>query len=788
MLGLRGAVLTAGTAFLGATVGITAFAKAVQSAAALEEELNVFRVTAGATADEMERVSAEAARLGADITLPGVAAGDAATAFTELAKAGLSVQDSLSGARGVLQLATAAQIDNIAATELVANALNAFALSGEDAIRVADLLTGASNEAQGSIADMGLALKQSAAVAALAGLSIEDTVVILTELAQAGLSASDAGTSFRTSLTRLIGDFPKVQKQLEELGITLRDVDGNIRPEIFNEIGVALERLAPAARQQAIAILGGSDAIRAFGILSQRTAADTEALTEAVTEQGLAAELAGARTAGFSGDVENLKNQMAALGLTVGQLSIPPLKLLVTTFADVASALNETVTATRNLIEAAGGLAKPFADAVPFLDKATGSIGTIVSTAAKFQILGPTITIASLALDRFGDSAEDAAGKTSVLDGIVDSVTSSLDGLSKALDTAVSVQFPDAGDTGLGVQQIVNRVQGFDSAEVRARIHNSNEELLAVLQDEQAFLEEQLQRRFVRRRPALQRQLEQALFGVVTDIAGIASKGSADAKSAAADAARAVQEADRALLAVFGQRRDDAQRKIAAAAETEGLQDDIRRQNQLQALIKLQIQRIRARIKDEQARREAIRDLRIALIASRAEEDKLRQQQAQDRAAARQENINLDIEFAEITGNVAREIAARQRLIALLVKQRNAVKKGTTEWKRLRNEIAAQQQAIKDAQRMKRRKRRTRARPRSSSSSSSCRRSRASRPTCSGTSSPAPRRGWWECPRRPLQAGELRRQHRWRKGRGAAVRLQARPRPPMTSSSASSRS
>ena len=77
MLGLRGAVLTAGAAFLGATVAFQALARSIGLAAQLETELNVFRVTSGATADEMERVSEQAKALGRDITLPGVAAQDA---------------------------------------------------------------------------------------------------------------------------------------------------------------------------------------------------------------------------------------------------------------------------------------------------------------------------------------------------------------------------------------------------------------------------------------------------------------------------------------------------------------------------------------------------------------------------------------------------------------------------------------------------------------------------------------------------------------------------------------
>ena len=204
LAGLRGATLAAGGPFLAAAAAVTAFSKSVQNAASLQTSLNVFGETTGATAGQLQDAAQQAKDLGRDLTLPAVSASDAAEAFTELGKAGLSVEDSLAGARGVLQLATAAQIDNAQATELSASALNAFGLAGDQAIHVADLLTGAANEAQGSIADMGIALQQSSAAARQVGVNLDDTVAILTLLARNGLRGSDAGTSLRTAFLRLI--------------------------------------------------------------------------------------------------------------------------------------------------------------------------------------------------------------------------------------------------------------------------------------------------------------------------------------------------------------------------------------------------------------------------------------------------------------------------------------------------------------------------------------------------------------------------------------------------------
>src|SRR4029077_18885852 len=133
-----------------------------------------------------------------------VSAGDAAQAMTELAKAGLSVQDSIAGARGVLELATAAQITTATAPNIAASAINAFGLRGDQAVHVADLLANAANEAQGGIADMGGALANVASVSRQVGISLDSTVALITLLARNGIQGAAAGTVLRVALLRLV--------------------------------------------------------------------------------------------------------------------------------------------------------------------------------------------------------------------------------------------------------------------------------------------------------------------------------------------------------------------------------------------------------------------------------------------------------------------------------------------------------------------------------------------------------------------------------------------------------
>lgn len=716
LFGLRGATLAASGAFLAGTAAVVGFSKAVQSAAALETELNVFKVTAGATATEMDRVSASAKALGRDITLPGVTASTAATAMTELAKAGLSVRDSLDGARGVLQLATAAQIDVKASTELVAGALNAFALNGDDAVKVADLLTGAAKESQGEITDMATALGQAAAVSRQFGVSIEDTVTLLTELAQAGIAGGRAGTSLRVAFLRLVNPPAAAAKALKELNVQIRDADGNLRPEVFTDIQAALQGYTKAQQDATLATIFGSDAIRTAAIIGTKGSQAFLQTRDAITEAGLAQEAAAARTAGLAGDVENLSNQAAGLGLTIGEVAKGPISLFVKTLAESVSTMNDAASGLVALGKLFGDLGEKASDAVPGLGFVGKGLDDIAVASVKFgPVLAPFTAVAGVA-KQFGVNAEQSGKQAKVFGDIADSVTESVNALTSALSqSAAALKAVEPQDTGLNVTNIQNIVGGFDAKEVRARIKGNNQELLSVLGQEQAFLEAQLQRDYVKNRPALKRALEQQLLGVVGDIRAVQSQAKSDAEKlkreaeqAARDAAQAVRDQEQALLAQFGLARDQQQNEIAAAEAKAGLQDDIREQKELRVLVLAQIAAIKQRISIEGGRNSAITALQAILIQVNRSLSSLAQQQQAAAEERRQEllrGISLDVELAQITDNQVAEVNARNKKIGVLQQalKREAQLHGktTVAYKEIRNEIAQERAAIEEIRKEK---------------------------------------------------------------------------------------
>ncbi len=275
-----------------------------------DRSMGVLQAATGATAEEMDRLKDLANELGADLTLPGTSAADAAQAMNELAKAGLDVNETMAASRGVLQLSAAGQLSNADAAKITANALNAFNLEGKEASRVADLLAAAANTSSAEVSDMADAMKMSAAVAASAGIPIEDLTTAIAEMANAGIQGSDAGTSLKQMILSLQAPSDKAAKTMRELGISIYDSRGNMlsMDTIIGNFSNALGGLTQQQRNAALATIFGSDAVRAANVVLMGGVDAYRDLREEVTQTGAASKLAAGQMQGLAGAAENIKS------------------------------------------------------------------------------------------------------------------------------------------------------------------------------------------------------------------------------------------------------------------------------------------------------------------------------------------------------------------------------------------------------------------------------------------------------------------------------------------------
>ena len=317
-----------------------------------EKAMNILGAVTGANAEQMKELSQLAKELGADLTLPGTSAGDAAEAMAELAKAGLDVNEVMAAAKGVLQMSAAGQLGNAEAAKITANALNVFNLAGNEAIRVADLLASAANSSSGEVRDMADALQMSASVFATAGMNIEDLVTAISLMSNAGIQGSDAGTSLKQMLLSLQAPSEKAAELMQDLGIRIYDANGNMKSmrEIIDIFSSKMSRLTQEERNFALATIFGSDAVRASNIVLLGGTDGYDQMFEKVNKVGAAAALTAKMMEGLTGAMENIKSAFDTAAIAAIEPLKDDLKVLLDTVSKVLNAFSNLPEPVREFI------------------------------------------------------------------------------------------------------------------------------------------------------------------------------------------------------------------------------------------------------------------------------------------------------------------------------------------------------------------------------------------------------------------------------------------------------
>lgn len=348
---------TVSNGFLAAGAVLTGFsAVAIKSAADFDEAMSSVQAATMAPAAEMEQLRTAAIEAGASTKY---SATEAAAGIEELAKAGVSTADILNGGlAGALDLAASDNIAVAEAAEIASSAMTQFGLAGEDVTHIADLLAAGAGKAQGGVSDLGQALSQAGLVASNTGLTIEETVGGLTAFAAAGLMGSDAGTSFKSMLQALSNPSAKARREMDELGISMYDSQGEFigLAGLAGQLETAMADLTPEQRNAAMAIIFGSDAVRAANILYSEGEAGIRDWIGAVDDQGFAAEQAALRMDNLKGDLEELGGALETAFIGAGTDANNGLRPLVQGVTDVVNAFNQLPSSVQSALGYGTGL------------------------------------------------------------------------------------------------------------------------------------------------------------------------------------------------------------------------------------------------------------------------------------------------------------------------------------------------------------------------------------------------------------------------------------------------
>jgi hypothetical protein len=208
---------------------------------------------------------------------------------------------------------------------------------------------------------MSEAFSMSSAVAGKAGQSIEDLSATLAILANNGVKGSDAGTSVKTMLMRLMAPAGEAADAMAGVGLSVRsfvDQDtGKMLPmvDIIGKLGEALKPLDEVAKKELLAKIFGADAIRAALILGDVGVTGFEDMRKAMSSALPVGEKYKILMSGLAGSAGNVLAALQRMAITVSDAVAPALGSVIPFITGFIDGLSKLATDNK---EAVAGFAK----------------------------------------------------------------------------------------------------------------------------------------------------------------------------------------------------------------------------------------------------------------------------------------------------------------------------------------------------------------------------------------------------------------------------------------------
>ena len=282
-----------------------------------EAQMSTVQAISQASSDDMKKLTAMAKEMGETTKFSAEEAGQG---LEYMAMAGWKTKDMINGLPGIMYLAAASGEELGLVSDIVTDAMTAFGMQANESARFADVLAQASASSNTNVAMMGETFQYAAPIAGALGFSVEDTAEAIGLMANAGIKASQAGTSLRTIMTNLSGEVKICGESIGEITIATSNADGSMRglSEILADCRVAFAGLSESEQAAAAESLVGRYALSGFLALMNAGEDDVAKLSEAIDNcTGAAQKMSEVRIDNLKGDLTLLQSAAEGAGIEI---------------------------------------------------------------------------------------------------------------------------------------------------------------------------------------------------------------------------------------------------------------------------------------------------------------------------------------------------------------------------------------------------------------------------------------------------------------------------------------
>lgn len=303
-----------------AVIGVASVAaakKTIDVGKSFEAGMSEVQAISGASGKDLEKLSAKAKQMGATTKF---SATESATALKYMAMAGWKTNQMVSGLSGVMNLAAASGEDLGTVSDIVTDSMTAFGLKAKDSGHFADVLAKASSSSNTNVAMMGETFKYVAPLAGSMKYSIEDTATAIGLMANAGIKGSQAGTSLRSIITRLVKPPKDAATALNALGISTTKADGSMKPlrETMAELREKFSGLTESQKASYASSIAGQEAMSGLLAIVNASDSDFNKLQKAIdNSSGAAKKQADVMNNNLQGALYDLGSAAESVGIGI---------------------------------------------------------------------------------------------------------------------------------------------------------------------------------------------------------------------------------------------------------------------------------------------------------------------------------------------------------------------------------------------------------------------------------------------------------------------------------------
>ena len=252
-----------------------------------------------------------------------------AEALNYMALAGYDAETSMDMLPKVLNLAAAGGMDLATTSDMVTDSLSLMGLGVGDADRLMDEMARTSQKSNTSVQQLGEAYKMCGGSATQLVGGTTELNTLLGMFANVGYKGGEGGTHLRNVLMSLSGTTDEARAKMSEMGISLYDMDGNMRPvvDVLQDFKGKLNGLTDEQVNESLRAIFNTTDIEPFKALLTQVGETSDGLAGSISNaDGACKDMADTMSNNLEGDMTSLGSAMEGLKIKISDALTPALR------------------------------------------------------------------------------------------------------------------------------------------------------------------------------------------------------------------------------------------------------------------------------------------------------------------------------------------------------------------------------------------------------------------------------------------------------------------------------